>query len=121
MSRSMFTGFLFKTLKGKNGWSNLSINKIDIDLVLNVYNHEEIVSFCNSNLFNHVPIVTTLTVTEHITIKDFQNIADNVKYTLPNGNECDGEGIVVRPKIPFKSKVLGKNCSFKVIDRKYKD
>ena len=45
-----------------------------------------------------------------------------VRYVDPNGTkEVLGEGIVVRPTIPFKSRYLGKNCSFKIINKDYKD
>lgn len=85
------------------------------------YTPDEIASFCKTNSFDYAPSITSFTVTEETKISDFQTIADNVKYDLPNGKQCDGEGIVVRPKIPFKSWVLGKNCSFKIINRTYKD
>lgn len=90
--------------------------------VFTVYENEEyykyfdMYSLCLHNGLDIVPLIQELYITEETTIQDFQIIADNVMY-----GDNKGEGIVVRPLIPFKSNILNKNCSFKVISRKYKD
>lgn len=81
------------------------------------YGYDELYDFCEDNKFWIVPLVATIEVTDETTVGDFQDIANGVKY----GNDL-GEGVVVRPKVPYLSKVLGyKNASFKVINIRYKD
>ncbi len=80
------------------------------------YKYFDMYNLCNSNGLEIVPLIGELYVTEETTINDFQLIADDVKY-----GDDKGEGIVVRPLIPYRSNVLNKNSSFKVINRMYKD
>lgn len=81
------------------------------------YSYDQIVELCNYNNFKPVPLINKITITEEITVKFLQDIANSIKY-----GESEGEGIVVRPEKPFFSKALSsKNCSFKLINCKYKD
>lgn len=92
------------------------------------YSYDEIVDLCKNNELTPVPLIERLTVTPETDLKYFQEMADQIKYTHPKtGVKSEGEGIVVRPVKPFSSKGLGNNstclrtCSFKLINKKYKD
>lgn len=94
------------------------------DLDTNEYfSYDEIKEFCEKNNLTPVPLLHRLTITLETDSKYFQDLADNVKYIHPTTNIIsEGEGIVVRPDRTFNSKGLGyKNCSFKLINKKYKD
>lgn len=109
----------------KLGFSDLELFIFTVrDLDTNLYySYDEIVELCSSNSLHPVPLLHRLTVTQDTNLKYFQDLADEVKYLhFKTGTMIEGEGIVVRPDNPFKSKgVGGKNCSFKLINRKYKD
>lgn len=81
------------------------------------YGYHELREFTNLHGMEPVPLLYEITCSDEHDIKYFQVVADSVKY----GNN-EGEGIVVRPLIPFISRQLGgKNASVKIINRKYKD
>jgi RNA ligase (TIGR02306 family) len=63
-----------------------------------------------------VDVIKTFKIDDSTTISDLQTVANEVKYQ----NGKPGEGIVVRPAIPFESNVLRKSLSFKVINQNYK-
>lgn len=114
----------------KIGGNKLGFDKLEFfvftirDLDTNEYfSYKDIVNFCTENGLIPVPLIDSITVTEETDLKFFQETADKVKYVNPKtGNITEGEGIVVRPETPFLSRGLGcKNCSFKLINRKYKD
>lgn len=70
----------------------------------------------------YVPLFDRMVPTEETTVASFKNLASMVRYIDPNGTkEVLGEGIVVRPTIPFRSRYLAKNCSFKIVNKNYKD
>lgn len=70
----------------------------------------------------YVPLFDRMVPTEETTVSNFKGVAAMVRYVDPNGTKkVLGEGIVVRPTIPFKSRYLGKNCSFKIVNNDYKD
>jgi RNA ligase (TIGR02306 family) len=81
------------------------------------FNYEKLVLFCTELGLYYVPLVTSFEVDDKTIISDFQNIADDIMY-----DDQIGEGIVVRPCVPFLACTIGyKNASFKVINSKYKD
>lgn len=88
-----------------------------------IYFNNELFPFCSYGIDIHlVPLFDRMTVTSLTTKDDFIRIAEMVRYKDPNGTkEVLGEGIVVRPTIPFRSRTLGKNCSFKIVNKEYKD
>lgn len=74
------------------------------------------------NTIKLVPLFDRMIPTEITTVDIFKHVASMVRYRDPCGTkEVLGEGIVVRPTNPFHSRFLGKNCSFKIVNRDYKD
>jgi RNA ligase (TIGR02306 family) len=63
-----------------------------------------------------VDVIKTFKIDDFTNIASLQLLANEVKYQ----NGKPGEGIVVRPVIPFESNVLRKSLSFKVINQNYK-
>lgn len=102
----------------------------------------ELAKFCSENGFKMVPILSIqnyksdktkiefvkyydffkpnpLTEFSLFKIKEFQDYANEVKYICANGEVVNAEGIVVRPTIPFYSKILHKSFSVKIINQEY--
>ncbi len=91
------------------------------DLTTNrYYSLDELEQFVSTHGLQMVPVLDRFVCPETITIQDFQDIANKVTYQF-GSNSKPGEGIVIRPQIPYYSKVLGKNLSCKVINQEYKD
>lgn len=82
------------------------------------YSLEELKLICNLLNIKLVPILFEGLFDETFDMDYFKNMANNVKY---KENSKDGEGIVIRPKIPIYSNSLRKNLSCKVINQNYKD
>ncbi len=80
------------------------------------YGLDELIKFKNETGLEFVPVMDIFDWDKTWDINKFQNYANNVKYS-----NCVGEGIVVRPTIPFWSKILNKNLSCKIINQNYKD
>lgn len=85
------------------------------------FGKDEIDDLCEEKWLESVPEVHRMIVTEDTTIQYFQNLANEIKYLNSKREHVEGEGIVIRPVIPFYSSVLSKSFSVKVINQKYKD
>lgn len=98
-------------------WYIFNIKNLDTN---EYYGRDQIIEICQTKSLEVVPELSRLFVDEETTIEFFQNLANQVKYPKVD-NSDEGEGIVIRPTIPFFSKKLGKIFSVKVINQKYKD
>lgn len=85
-----------------------------------LYSLAELQDFCAAQGFEMVPVLRVTQCTEEEwTLGRFQQEANSVRYCRNDSEE--GEGVVVRPCVPFHSRVLGKAFSVKLINQKYKD
>ena len=80
------------------------------------FDYDQIVKFCNKY---ELPMVTLINEGNAFgyNVDDLVNLANELKY--PNGGPA--EGIVVRPKENFRSDILEKFWSGKIISEKYKE
>jgi RNA ligase (TIGR02306 family) len=87
------------------------------DINLRTYlTYEEVVKFCADTGIPMVPVIEEGAAYPH-RLEDLVKIANALKY--PNGTPA--EGVVVRPKEPFISKVLKKAWSGKVLNTYFED
>lgn len=76
----------------------------------------QLIDFCSQYSFDMVPVISISICGEDLTIKSFQEISNGIEY-----DGITGEGIVVRPTIPFVSRILGRHFSVKIINQNFKD
>lgn len=101
--------------KGEYDFFVFTIKNITTGELLSLTEMQE---FCIIYGFKMVPILETKICTIEDTITSFQNYSNSVVYEFNNGLN-PGEGIIIRPTIPFYSTTLKKNFSVKIINQLY--
>lgn len=81
----------------------------------NHWGYDSIKSLCETEGLPMVPTILTMVYSGE-PVSFFQEIANAQKY-----GDAPAEGIVIRPKIPFRSEILKKSWSVKLINEEYKD
>jgi RNA ligase (TIGR02306 family) len=85
------------------------------------YGKDEISNLCKDLSIPMVEIIKTFVWNNsENTISELQELANSVIYKTATGKVRVGEGIVIRPSIPFYSNILGKLWSAKIINQNYK-